>query len=211
MKRNGWSASGFSGHLTSSSLFIAGNFMIYSMTKWSRAGIAAVLLFFAGGAGLTAQSVSAAEPAKTAPCSAPPFQQFDFWVGDWDAFDVGKPTIPVARTRVTRILDGCVLLEVYEGANGHIGQSFSIYDASRKVWHQSWVTNRGELLIIEGGIRAGDMVLSGADRTKDGKTRKVRGTWKPVEGGVSEAAVSSTDGGKSWKPWFDLVFRPHRP
>ncbi len=91
-----------------------------------------------------------------------------------------------------------------------IGQSFSIYDATRKVWHQSWVTNRGELLVIEGGIRAGEMVLSGVDRTKDGKSRRVRGTWKPVEGGVRETALRSTDGGKTWNLWFDLVFRPHK-
>jgi hypothetical protein len=190
---------------------MAGNFMIYSMTKSSGAGIAAVLLFFAGSTGVFAQSVSAAGPAKAAACSAPPYRQFDFWVGDWDAFDVDKPNLPVARTRVTRILEGCALLEVYEGTNGLIGQSFSIFDASRNVWHQSWVTNRGALLVIEGGIRAGEMVLSGADRTKDGKTRLVRGTWKPVEGGVSEAAVTSTDGGTTWNPWFDLVFRPHKP
>jgi DICT domain-containing protein len=54
------------------------------------------------------------------------------------------------------------------------------------------------------------MVLSGADRTDDGKERRVRGIWKPEDGGVRETAVTSTDGGKTWKPWFDLVFRPHK-
>jgi hypothetical protein len=72
------------------------------------------------------------------------------------------------------------------------------------------VTNRGELLTIEGGLRAGDMVLSGTDRTKEGKKRLVRGTWKSVEGGVQETAVRSADGGKTWNPWFDLIFRPHK-
>ena len=23
-------------------------------------------------------------------------------------------------------------------------------------------------------------------------------------------AFTSTDGGKTWKPWFDLMFRPHK-
>jgi hypothetical protein len=32
----------------------------------------------------------------------------------------------------------------------HKGQSFTIYDVARDVWHQTWVTNRGELLEIEG-------------------------------------------------------------
>lgn len=130
-------------------------------------------------------------------------------MGDWDAFDFGGKTA-VARVRVDRLLDGCVLREEYGGVDGHEGQSLSIYDSSRRVWHQSWVTNRGELLTIEGTFQAGKMVLSGADRTDDGKERRVRGIWKPEDGGVRETAVTSTDGGKTWKPWFDLVFRPHK-
>ena len=90
------------------------------------------------------------------------------------------------------------------------GQSFSIYDASRGIWHQSWVTNRGKLLVIEGKIEAGEMVLSGVEHTAEGQTI-IRGRWKPVDGGVRETAVTSADGGKTWKRWFDLLFRPHKP
>ena len=147
----------------------------------------------------------------SAPCAAPEYSEFDFWLGDWDAFDVDNPGVKIARTRVDRILNGCVLGEVYEGTDGHEGQSFSIYDMSRKVWHQSWVTNRGELLVIEGKIQAGEMVLSGVDHPVGVQERHVRGTWKPVGGGVREVAIISTDGGKGWKPWFDLMFRPHKP
>jgi hypothetical protein len=32
-----------------------------------------------------------------------------------------------------------------------------------------------------------------------------------MTGGVRETAVTSTDGGTTWQPWFDLVFRPHKP
>lgn len=35
-----------------------------------------------------------------------------------------------------------------------------------------------------------------------------RGVWKPEKGGVRESAVTSADGGKTWEPWFDLMFRP---
>lgn len=64
--------------------------------------------------------------------------------------------------------------------------------------------------MVEGKIQAGAMVLDGVDRTPDARERHVRGTWKPVEGGVRETAVTSTDGGKTWKPWFDLVFHSHQ-
>jgi hypothetical protein len=147
----------------------------------------------------------ASPPASPGYCAGPAYHQFDFWAGDWDAFDVGSP-VQVARARVDRILDGCVLHEDYRGSDGHHGESFTIYDASRKVWHQSWVTNRGELLVIEGTMEDDSMVLSGMDHAKGAL---VRGEWKPENGNVRETAATSTDGGKTWKPWFDLVFRRH--
>jgi len=141
-------------------------------------------------------------------CSGPEYRQFDFWIGDWDALEAGKAEV-VARTRVDGILDGCVLREDYESEKGLRGQSFSLYDASRRIWHQSWATNRGEMLTIEGRFENGEMVLAGAERAADGAERLVRGTWKPINGGVRETAVTSLDAGKTWQPWFDLVFRPH--
>jgi ketosteroid isomerase-like protein len=62
---------------------------------------------------------------------------------------------------------------------------------------------------VEGRVEDGEMVLAGAERTADGAERLVRGTWKPINGGVRETAVTSLDDGKTWQPWFDLIFRPH--
>jgi len=152
-----------------------------------------------------------AKSAKNSSCRAAEFRQFDFWVGDWDAFDAENPATPVARTKVDRILDGCVLQEDYQDTNGLKGQSFSIYDVGTKMWHQSWVTNHGQLLLLAGKMQGVEMVLRGSDHTADGKERLVRGTWKPANGGVRETAATSTDGGKTWKPWFDILFRPHKP
>jgi hypothetical protein len=73
------------------------------------------------------------------------------------------------------------------------------------------VTNRGEWLQLEGELQAGEMILRAVDRTADRREKLIRGVWKPDRGGVRETAVTSTDGGKTWKPWFDLWFRPHKP
>ncbi len=170
-----------------------------------RASFAGATLLACFLAGLPAS----AQVSKQA-CSAPEYRQFDFWIGDWDAFDVSDPKTNTAHIRIESILDGCVIKETYEGANGAQGQSFSIYDRTRGVWNQTWVTNRGRLLTIEGKFEGGAMVLSGFDRTDDGKERKVRGVWKPEPGGVRETADTSLDGGATWTPWFDLMFRPHK-
>ena len=65
--------------------------------------------------------------------------------------------------------------EQYDGEDGHGGQSFSIYDATREVWHQTWVTNRGELLSVEGNLQGDTMVLTGSDIEVNGKKRLIRG------------------------------------
>jgi hypothetical protein len=124
-------------------------------------------------------------------------------------FDAGG-TKPAARVRVQSILGGCVLLETYRDFEGHEGQSFSIYDATRGVWHQTWVTNHGRLLEIEGRGGNGVVNLSGSDRRSDGQEEQVRGTWRALDGRVRETASTSIDGGKTWSPWFDLEFRPHQ-
>lgn len=107
-------------------------------------------------------NLQAGRTSSVAPpyCVASAYRQFDFWAGDWDVFEVGN-SVQVAHARVDRILDGCVLRENYQGTDGHEGQSFTIYDASRNLWHQSWVTNRGEMLEIEGKVEGDEMVLSG--------------------------------------------------
>jgi hypothetical protein len=44
----------------------------------------------------------------------------------------------------------------------------------------------------------------------DGRTVAQRITWKNEGDGVRESAVLSKDGGKTWAPAFDVVFRTHR-
>lgn len=143
-----------------------------------------------------------AQDSAPATCGDAAYHQFDFWTGDWDVFDVGSPT-KVAHARVDSILEGCVLREDYRSKNGHEGQSFTIYDASRKLWHQTWVTSDGVLLEIEGRFDKNEMVLSG----KNQKGELVRGAWKAVNGEVREFAQKSADDGKTWDPWFDIMFR----
>src|ERR1700689_1700036 len=77
------------------------------------------------------QRPTLAHVQSSMPCTEGARRQFDFWVGDWDVFDVERPTVVVAHARVELILNGCVLHETYESVDGHKGESFSIYDATR--------------------------------------------------------------------------------
>ena len=162
----------------------------------------AVCGFFAGG-------VHAAETPKS--CTDAEYRKFDFWIGDWDTFDVPVTAASKseARNHIDAILEGCVIREDYDQFDGHHGQSFTIYDAARNVWHQSWVTNRGELLVLE-GTRTGDRITLEGDMFKATGKQRVRVVWYPQDADVRETATASADGGKTWKPMFDIVFRRHK-
>lgn len=181
-----------------------------SQRPLARAGCLSAALALAGTiAALDAVPVRAA--TETA-CAGASYRQLDFWLGDWDVFDVGGET-PVARAHIMRILDGCVVHELYEstdGAGGMRGESFSIFDRTRGVWHQTWVTSHGSLLQIEGTARDGHVMLAGSYLDAQRQRVHVRAAWWPATGGVREQAETSRDGGHNWKPEFDLVFRPHR-
>jgi ketosteroid isomerase-like protein len=115
----------------------------------------------------------------------------------------------VARAQVDVILGGCALRESYQQTDGLVGQSFTTYDARRKLWHQTWVTNRGQLLTIEGRFQGERLTLQGQQWNAHGQPTTVRAVWEPEAGGVREIAHTSSDGGKSWQPLFDVFFRHH--
>lgn len=155
-----------------------------------------------------AELMSRSQLTTRAACAGSPYRQFDFWIGDWDAFDADGSK-PSARVKVTPILDGCVLHEEYFGVDGLKGESFSSFSPKTGSWQQTWVTNRGQRLVIEGGWEAGQMKLV-SPKSGNVAGELVRGVWKPVGGSVRETAWKSTDRGKTWPQWFDLIFLPHK-
>lgn len=148
---------------------------------------------------LLAGAALAQQPQGPPPCTAPEYRQFDFWLGDWN---VESPANPgrVSRNRITRTNGGCTLLEQYTTPSGYEGSSLNFYDASRKLWHQTWIDNQGGALYIEGGLQGTSMVLSS---TGDAQNVQ-RITWTPLEDGrVRQLWESTTDAGKTWTTVFD--------
>ena len=139
-------------------------------------------------------------------CKAPEYRQLDFWLGNWKAYDNDGKGPYVARDEVTALLGDCVILEKYRQNDGLDGNGVTIYDASRNLWHQTWVTNSGQLLILEGRFSRGVLTMSGSNWGKDGKRVWYRVSWKSQDGGVQETAVVSTEAGLSGRPPFDILF-----
>lgn len=137
-----------------------------------------------------------AAPQQAKPCTAPEHRQFDFWLGHWDVFMPNGDK--AGENRIEAIEGGCALLERWTGTRGPTGRSLNIYDARRKVWHQSWVDSSGGLLVLEGVWSDGHMVLA------SGGASMQRITWSPqADGSVRQLWDGSADGGKTWTTVFD--------
>ena len=134
-------------------------------------------------------------------CDAPIYRQFDFWIGEWQ---VKTPDGKLAGVnRIEREYGGCVLHERYDTGRGYSGESLNIFDAGRKVWHQTWVDTSGTLLVLEGGIKEGKMVLEGQTVTDPGLVTKHRITWTPNPDGSVRQLWESTDMTGKWIAAFD--------
>jgi len=148
------------------------------------------------------------EPAATAKiCDSKEHRQFDFWIGEWTVTSDGQAA---GTNSIQSIHNGCVLQENWQGAGpgGISGASFNIYDQATGQWHQTWVDSSGTLLLLDGGVVDGAMVLSGSRPSRDGKgTTLHRISWTPnPDQTVRQLWEASSDDGSNWTVLFDGLY-----
>lgn len=151
--------------------------------------------------------VSAQQPPSPCPCCDDAFRQFDFWVGDWEAFTGDKLA---GTNRIVILQDSCVIQENWISANGnYTGTSYNFFDPQTKKWHQTWIDNQGGNLLLSGAMEGKSMVMySGKMKDKEGNDHVNRITCTPTsEGGVRQLWEISSDDGKTWKAVFDGLYR----
>jgi hypothetical protein len=145
-------------------------------------------------------AIPAAQGAP-APCASAEHRQFDFWIGDWR---VHTPDGKLAGiNRITREYGGCVIHEHYATGKGYSGESLNTYDASRKVWHQTWVDSDGLLLTLEGRWDGKSMVLEGLAPAPGGGTARQRIRWTPNSDGSVRQLWEAADEKGTWSVVFD--------
>lgn len=150
-------------------------------------------------------SLAARADRNARPCEYDPvYDQFDFWVGDWDVY---VPSGQKAGTNhIEKIVQSCVLLENWTSAAGNVGKSFNYYDPITEKWVQVWVDQGGDVITMEGGLQEGGaMHFEGVHHyAADGHTEQYRMTYTPnPDGTVRQFIEESRDAGASWYVWFD--------
>ena len=123
--------------------------------------------------------------------------QFDFWIGTWDVFTASGQK--AGSNTIEPILGGRVLHESWTGARGTKGFSYNIFNNGR--WHQSWVDNRGSLLLLDGEFRDGKMVMRSSPSKPGDPIDRI--SWETLtDGRVKQHWQKSTDGGNTWQDAF---------
>ncbi|HEX9728199.1 MAG TPA: hypothetical protein VGA37_06830 [Gemmatimonadales bacterium] len=147
--------------------------------------------------------LSAQQPTNQ-PCRALEYRQFDFWIGTWDVFNPAGER--VGTNTIDTVLGGCALHEAWTGTRGYPGFSYNIWDQSRGLWHQTWVSGTGNLLMLEGGWRDGSMVLEGQVQRPQGPVRN-RIVWTPLApDSVRQHWQTWNDSQGVWATTFDGLY-----
>ncbi len=147
------------------------------------------------------------------PCSRPEFRQFDFWIGEWEAF--GVKGAKAGDSKISVILDSCVILEEWTSANAqqgliYSGKSFNSYNAATKQWQQTWTDNTGNTTEFLRGEGSNGKIIYYADKVTgpDGKQFMRRLTFTKLDNNkVRQFGELSNDGGKTWVVEYDLEYR----
>jgi hypothetical protein len=147
------------------------------------------------------------------PCSRPEYRQFDFWIGEWEAFSTnGKKA---GDSKISLILDSCIILEEWTSASvqqglRYAGKSFNTYNAATKQWQQTWVDNVGGTNeYMQGKFENKQIIFSSTPFKFSKDTMAIR---KMTFTNLSAAKLRqhgeiSKDNGITWSTEYDLEYR----
>jgi hypothetical protein len=142
-----------------------------------------------------------------AACQSAAYHQFDFFVGRWDVTNPAGEKI--GTDEVSKAYGACVLVEKWhDGDDSGGGIGLTGYSIGHHSWHQDFMDDTGFVLTIDGGMVGSKMIMTGADYLKTGVRRLHRVVWTTrADGSVEEVWKTSVDGGATWQPHFDGIFR----
>lgn len=159
---------------------------------------------------ITANQAATVSVTDQAACTTQqaPYRDFDFWIGEWEVYDASNNEL-VGSNSISRLADGCLLLEQWQSVQGNTGTSMNFYDPLHAVWRQVWQSN-GVFIDYQGALDDnGAMLLEGTiSYHKTGRTAPFRGRWQPQEdGSVLQVLEEFHAASGQWSGWFTGIYR----
>lgn len=175
------------------------------------ATLAAVTLTLAAPA-TAEEEQEAAPPAPPPPyCeNNPEFDQFDFWLGEWDVYVNNEERPYAGKNVITKVASECLVMEHWTNRRGASGYSMNFFDPLEGQWRQVWVSNNLAIDYTGGLNEDGQMVLEGeAHYYNRGASFPFRGVWTPNQDGtVRQYFEQYNPEMDAWEPWFDGIYVP---
>ena len=154
-------------------------------------------------------AAATAQAASPQGCDSAESHQFDFWVGRWAVFQASDPQRKIADSLIEKLYQGCAVRENWAPLKGGGGGSLNSWVPAESAWRQTWVDSSGTRADFKGGWTGEAMVLQGVWPQPGHPTQLTRMTYSRLpDGAVRQLGVTSDDGGKTWNPSFDLIYRP---
>lgn len=148
----------------------------------------------------------AAQQATPPKCAGPAFHGFDYWAGRWVVRNAKGAE--VGHSHVSRVSDGCAVLEEWTAAAGSTGTSLNYYTPADSLWRQVWVGGGGQILNLVGKVVDGVMTLEDHRQASQGPIMD-RIRWIPMDDGkVEQRWEISGDDGKTWTVAFQGFYEP---
>lgn len=151
--------------------------------------------------------------AQQLPCSLPVYRQFDFWIGEWEAFGVkGKKA---GDSKISLIMDSCVILEEWASVSPqqglrYAGKSFNTYNNAAKQWQQTWTDNTGTTIFYSEGTFSNNRIIFKTQPFRFSKdTLAIRRLtfFNLGEDKVRQLGEISKDNEVTWATEYDLEYR----
>ena len=141
------------------------------------------------------------------------YRQFDFWIGDWEAFNLKGNK--AGDSKISLILDSCIILEEWTstpvpGGFIYTGKSFNTYNATTKQWQQTWVDNvGGNTQYVQGKYEDKKIIFETNPWQYSTDTMAIsRLTFFNIgKDKVRQLGQMSKDKGQTWITQFDLEYR----
>ncbi|MBI4748337.1 MAG: hypothetical protein HY774_07590 [Acidobacteria bacterium] len=128
------------------------------------------------------------------------FRQFDFSVGAWNVVMSDRAGTSTAKISNFGLGGGIAVLEEFEGPDGYVDTSVSLYNNENKLWRQIRLDSNGRHLELVGEVKDGKAVLTGDMLdSQTGNTVLVRMTSDGVTPfGFKRTFEVSQDSGATW-------------
>ncbi|MEE8583429.1 MAG: hypothetical protein V3T83_01115, partial [Acidobacteriota bacterium] len=173
----------------------------YSLTQL---GLAVFCLFSMAGSAWGAASDS------PSPCPELEAHQFDYWIGDWEVVnkfiqDDGSWQVQGRATnRVYPVLDGCAIIEHWEGALGQrplYGFSIRAFNPHSRQWDLllNWPSpNRPTFGKLQGVFTHGRGEFFSTRAGQDGKEMRIRYSFADIRPDAFRWDAARSEDGRNW-------------